>query len=70
MPVVTDVGQWRKSSRSSATRDCVEVALGQDVVVARDSKDPGGPVLRFKADGWREFIQLVRAGAFDSAKAG
>ncbi|MGH7735076.1 MAG: DUF397 domain-containing protein [Gemmatimonadales bacterium] len=34
---------WRKSSYSSANGACVEVALFQDVIAVRDSKDPDGP---------------------------
>lgn len=39
---------WRTSSFSSAhDNNCVEVAwVDADTVAVRDSKDPGGPVLR------------------------
>jgi Domain of unknown function (DUF397) len=32
----------------------------------RDSKNPGGPVLRFTQGEWRAFITGVMAGEFDS----
>jgi hypothetical protein len=59
--------RWVKSSRSAANGACVEVAVVPgDAVAVRDSKDPGGPVLRFTAATWREFIDSVRSGDFDA----
>jgi hypothetical protein len=58
--------QWKKSSRSSESFNCVEVAvLGPSRVAVRDSKDPAGPVLSFGVESWESFIQDVRVGAFD-----
>ena len=56
---------WHRSSRSAADGACVEVAALPFAMAVRDSKDPGGPVLQFGAEAWREFISSVRAGAFD-----
>ncbi|MFF0307172.1 DUF397 domain-containing protein [Streptosporangium sp. NPDC004379] len=57
---------WRKSSQSAQQDNCVEVArLPGGGHAVRDSKDPDGPVLRFGGDGWRAFLEGVRAGAFD-----
>ncbi len=56
---------WRKSSRSANAANCVEVAVlrdkgnsdGQDTIwLVRDSKDPSGPVLRFRSNAWAAFI--------------
>jgi predicted secreted Zn-dependent protease len=56
---------WRKSTRSGAAGHCVEVAEMPAGVLVRDSKDATGPVLRFAADGWQNFIAGVREGEFD-----
>jgi Domain of unknown function (DUF397) len=56
--------QWHKSSYSSAN-GCVEVALGKDEIAVRDSKDPGGPVLRFTTGEWKAFLAGARDGEFD-----
>jgi hypothetical protein len=58
-----DEPRWFKSSRSSGNGACVEVAfVATGAVAMRDSKDPKGPVLRFPAAVWREFVESVRTG--------
>lgn len=57
---------WRKSTRSNAEAECVEVAVldgGRRAV--RDSKDPAGPALIFTAAEWTAFVRGVRDGEFD-----
>jgi hypothetical protein len=54
---------WKKSSFSQQT-ECVEVRRLRDVVQVRDSKDPGGPVLRFTDREWRAFLAGATAGEF------
>ncbi|GIJ11582.1 DUF397 domain-containing protein [Micromonospora andamanensis] len=54
--------RWRKSSRSGEG-ECVEVADNlAGAVGVRDSKDVGGPVLRFDACQWRSFVNGVKGG--------
>jgi hypothetical protein len=57
---------WVKSSLSFSNGNCVEVAgLPGGGVAVRNSRDTGGPVLRFTPGEWRAFIGGVRNGEFD-----
>ncbi|GAA3387138.1 DUF397 domain-containing protein [Cryptosporangium minutisporangium] len=55
---------WRKS-RHSSTINCVEVAETPTLIGVRDSKDRGGPVLRYPAGRWAAFLSGVKLGEFD-----
>ncbi|HUY46687.1 MAG TPA: DUF397 domain-containing protein [Streptosporangiaceae bacterium] len=60
------VTPWAKSSYSNTGANCVEVActsLGH--MALRDSKDPGGPQLRFTPDEWTAFVSGIRSGKFE-----
>ncbi|HKH06008.1 MAG TPA: DUF397 domain-containing protein [Acidimicrobiales bacterium] len=57
---------WRKSSHSYGAGECVELArLDGGRIGLRDSKDPGGPVLRFTVAEVAAFVAAVKAGEFD-----
>lgn len=51
---------WRRAKACSGGQ-CVEVANTGDVVLVRDSKNPGNE-LRFSASAWEEFTQGVLGG--------
>ncbi|MFI7338945.1 DUF397 domain-containing protein [Streptomyces sp. NPDC050085] len=54
---------WRKSSYSNTDGgECLEVAdhMPEAVVPVRDSKNPSGPALVFKAHAWSAFVAAVR----------
>ena len=54
--------EWRKSSYSSQSGNCVEVARNLPGLVAiRDTKQPDGAQLVVSQETWRVFIRSVRA---------
>jgi hypothetical protein len=57
---------WVKSSLSFSNGNCVEVTeLPGGSVGVRNSRDPGGAVLRFTPGEWAAFLGGVRRGEFD-----
>jgi len=56
------VRMWRKSSRSYGSGNCLEVAAPHGARIdVRDSKNPGGAVLRFAPAEWNTFVAGVRS---------
>ena len=56
---------FRKSSRSTAAGNCVEIAeLPSGHRAVRDSKDLAGPILTFASTEWAAFTVGIRAGEF------
>ena len=54
--------EWRKSSFSSQSGNCVDVARNLSGLVAiRDSKQPDGAKLLVSQETWLVFIRSVRA---------
>lgn len=58
--------RWRKATLSTANGACVEVAPIPDGVAVRDSKDPGGPLLRYTHAEWAAFLDGAKNGEFDN----
>ena len=58
---------WRKSSRSGAEHNCVELARtdGNNIAI-RDSKNPHQAALLFDRVGWSDFARQAKRGTFDS----
>jgi hypothetical protein len=56
--------QWRKSSRSGAGNDCVELVVARIGAAVRDSKRPEAGHLTFEGTGWNAFMGTVKAGRF------
>ncbi|MFJ3825963.1 DUF397 domain-containing protein [Streptomyces nodosus] len=60
-----EVARWRKSTYSGGSGDnCLEVADGHPALVpVRDSKNPHGPKLVFRAEAWSAFLSDVKNAA-------
>lgn len=52
--------RWRKSTRSSDTNTCVEVAFAGPVVGLRDSKNTDGPLLALPATAFTALKATLR----------
>lgn len=65
-PVVPLLTNWRKSTRSGAQGQCVDVGAGFGVRGVRDSKlGATGPVLRFDESAFVAFLDGVKRGKLD-----
>ncbi|WP_280438003.1 DUF397 domain-containing protein [Nocardia carnea] len=52
---------WFKSSYSTGTKDCVEIAhLDDGAVGVRDSKNPGAGVLVISPTEWKAFVAATK----------
>lgn len=57
--------EWRKSSHSYASGNCVQAARWGPVVLVRDSRNPDWPVLAVTTGEWRRFLTAAKAGRYD-----
>ena len=57
---------WRRSTRSTKQRGCVEAAfLADGRVAVRDSKNREGPALVYTSHEWDAFLEGAKDGEFD-----
>ncbi|WP_405568655.1 DUF397 domain-containing protein [Streptomyces phaeochromogenes] len=57
-----EVARWRKSTYSGGSGgNCLEVAPSHPThVPVRDSKNPLGPKLKFRAEAWSAFVENLK----------
>lgn len=51
---------WRKSSRSGAESECVEVGFAADAIGVRDTKDREGALLAISPARWHNFLSILK----------
>jgi hypothetical protein len=56
---------FKVSSLTASGTSCVAVAIGEDTIGVRDSKNPDGPVLLFNSKEWQAFLSGVKLGEFE-----
>ena len=52
--------QWRKARGSANNGACVEVAPVNGQIAVRDSKNPGGRLLRYSPQSWQDFVRALK----------
>ncbi|WP_460406430.1 DUF397 domain-containing protein [Actinophytocola sediminis] len=57
---------WRKSSRSGAGNDCVELVVARIGAAVRDSKRPAAGHIEFASGQWNAFMGAVKEGRLDA----
>ena len=66
--VISDLSgqRWRKSSRSGAGNDCVELVVASLGAAVRDSKNPEAGHVAFDVPSWDAFMGAVKGGHLDT----
>lgn len=64
-PSFSDARFFKSSFSPPRDGGCVEVAMDEDRIAVRDSKDPDGGILVFNRREWNAFIEGVKRGEFD-----
>lgn len=57
--------EWKKSTRSGQSGQCVEARRVEDVVEVRNSKNPDAGITRFTLAEWAAFLAGAKDGEFD-----
>ncbi|MCP2337608.1 hypothetical protein FHU30_002956 [Actinomadura rupiterrae] len=60
-----NVLDWRKSSISGASGECVEVAPWRALVLVRDSRAPERGEMELSRERWHGLLTCIRAGRCD-----
>lgn len=55
--------QWRKSTYSGDSSNCLEIATTPATILVRDSKDPNGPRLALRPATWTRFAAYAASDA-------
>ncbi len=56
---------WRIAKRCDSGA-CVQVGSIGAMVVVGDSKNPSGPILAYSRTAWKDFVEEVKRGGYDS----
>lgn len=59
---VTELAWFKSSYSGSQGDDCVEIAITEEAVHVRDSKDLTQPGLAVGRDGWTQFVRFAAHG--------
>jgi hypothetical protein len=62
---MSETTSWVKASASASNGECAELRRHAGMVELRDTKDRGGPVLRFTTAEFAAWLDGARTGEFD-----
>jgi hypothetical protein len=67
-PGLNSALEWRKSSASQGSGECVEVSKREASILVRDSSNPASVVLSFGPEQWGAFLRRVRCDAREATE--